>query len=49
MNLAKKLKHPIFKTISQVAENEQLETYVVGGYVRVYYSIVRQQTLTLFV
>ena len=34
MNLAKKLKHPIFKTISQVAENEQLETYVVGGYVR---------------
>lgn len=34
MNLAKKLKHPIFKTISQVAENERLETYVVGGYVR---------------
>jgi len=34
MNLAKKLKHPIFKTISQVAHNEGLETYVVGGYVR---------------
>ncbi|MFY0592569.1 CCA tRNA nucleotidyltransferase [Roseivirga sp.] len=34
MNLAKKLNDPIFKTISQVAHNEGLETYVVGGYVR---------------
>ncbi|OEK01600.1 tRNA nucleotidyltransferase [Roseivirga sp. 4D4] len=34
MNLTKKLKDPIFKTISQVAHNERLETYVVGGYVR---------------
>ena len=34
MNLAKKLNDPIFKTISQVASAEGLETYVVGGYVR---------------
>ncbi len=34
MNLTKKLKHPIFKIVSQVAQSEQLETYVVGGYVR---------------
>lgn len=34
MNLAKKLNDPIFKTLSQVAEKEGLETYVVGGYVR---------------
>lgn len=34
MNLAKKLEHPIFQTISQVAKSQGLETYVVGGYVR---------------
>ncbi|OEK05178.1 CCA tRNA nucleotidyltransferase [Roseivirga misakiensis] len=34
MNLAHKLKDPVFKTISEVAHNEGLETYVVGGYVR---------------
>lgn len=34
MNLAKKLNDPIFKTISQVASVQGLETYVVGGYVR---------------
>lgn len=34
MNLGKKLNDPIFKTISQVALKEGLETYVVGGYVR---------------
>ncbi|MBO3698333.1 CCA tRNA nucleotidyltransferase [Roseivirga sp. E12] len=34
MNLANKLKDPIFKTISQAAQSEGLETYVVGGYVR---------------
>lgn len=34
MNLGKKLNDPIFKTISQVASKEGLETYVVGGFVR---------------
>ena len=34
MNLKKNLTNPIFKTISEVAENANLETYVVGGFVR---------------
>lgn len=34
MNLAKKLKHPIFKTITQAADQLGLETYVIGGFVR---------------
>lgn len=34
MNLIKDLKNPIFKIISEVADNDKLETYVVGGFVR---------------
>ena len=34
MNLKKHLTNPIFKIISEVAENANLETYVVGGFVR---------------
>ena len=34
MKLAKKIQNPIFKTISDVAEEMKLEVYVVGGYVR---------------
>lgn len=30
----KKLKHKIFKQISQIADYKKLETYVIGGYVR---------------
>ena len=28
------LKHPVFKTISEIADREGLETYVIGGFVR---------------
>src|SRR5688500_8951706 len=34
MNLAPALQHKIFKLIGAVADSLQLETYVVGGYVR---------------
>ena len=34
MNLNKHLKNPIFKIISEVADTANLETYVVGGFVR---------------
>ena len=34
MNLIKHLENPIFKIISEVADNAKLETYVVGGFVR---------------
>ncbi len=34
MNLAPSLDHPVFRTISSVADRHSLETYVVGGYVR---------------
>ena len=34
MNLAKELKHPIFKTITKAADQLGVETYVVGGFVR---------------
>ena len=34
MNLAKELKHPIFKTISKAADQLGVETYVIGGFVR---------------
>ena len=34
MNLAKELKHPIFKTITKAADQLGFETYVVGGFVR---------------
>lgn len=34
MNLSSSLEHAIFKTISIVADQRSLETYVVGGYVR---------------
>ncbi len=34
MNLSDRLTHPIFSTIGEVAATEQLETYVVGGFVR---------------
>jgi tRNA nucleotidyltransferase/poly(A) polymerase len=34
MNLSSSLGHPVFKTISHVAQQRATETYVVGGYVR---------------
>ena len=34
MNLASFLGHPIFQTIGSVADRQNLETYVVGGYTR---------------
>ncbi len=34
MNLAPSLDHPVFRTVSSVADRHSLETYVVGGYVR---------------
>lgn len=34
MNLAQHLKHPVFKVVSQVATEQGLEAYVVGGFVR---------------
>ena len=34
MNLASSLQHKVFKQIGAVADKLQLETYVVGGYVR---------------
>jgi poly(A) polymerase len=34
MNLASSLEHSVFKQIGSVADNLNLETYVVGGYVR---------------
>ena len=34
MNYKEALKHPIFKTISQSAKELQLESYVIGGFVR---------------
>jgi poly(A) polymerase len=33
-NLADKLSHPVFETISQVSDALRLDTYVVGGFVR---------------
>tara|TARA_R100001369_G_scaffold20091_1_gene36551 strand:- start:25064 stop:26497 length:1434 start_codon:yes stop_codon:yes gene_type:complete len=35
-NYTSALKHPIFKIISQAAENLRLESYVIGGFVRDY-------------
>ncbi len=34
MNLKQHLQNPVFQTVAQVAKEQQLETYVVGGYVR---------------
>ncbi|MFN8275958.1 MAG: HD domain-containing protein [Chitinophagales bacterium] len=34
MNLSAYLEHPIFKTVGQVADQNQMEAYVVGGFVR---------------
>ncbi|MCL2416808.1 MAG: CCA tRNA nucleotidyltransferase [Bacteroidales bacterium] len=34
MNLADKLTHPIFDLVSRIAEEKQIETYVIGGFVR---------------
>ena len=34
MNLAKELKHPVFKTITKAADQLGVETYVIGGFVR---------------
>ena len=34
MNLASSLKHPVFRTIGDAADQASLETYVVGGVVR---------------
>ncbi|MDQ2657018.1 MAG: CCA tRNA nucleotidyltransferase, partial [Bacteroidota bacterium] len=34
MNLSPSLDHPVFRTVSSVADRHSLETYVVGGYVR---------------
>jgi len=34
MNLAAHLKHPIFKIIAEVAAGEEVEAYVIGGFVR---------------
>ena len=33
-NLADKLTHPVFKVISEVSDKLNMETYVVGGFVR---------------
>jgi len=33
-NLAKELRHPIFRTVSQTAEMSGVECYVIGGFVR---------------
>lgn len=33
-NLAHKLSHPVFKVVSQIATEENLETFVIGGFVR---------------
>ncbi|MDE7102833.1 MAG: nucleotidyltransferase domain-containing protein, partial [Bacteroidales bacterium] len=34
MNLSDKLSHPVFKRLSETAERENIEIYVIGGYVR---------------
>jgi poly(A) polymerase len=34
MNLAHHLKHPVFKVVSQICEENHLEAYVIGGFVR---------------
>ena len=34
MNLSSSLEHPVFKTVGTVADQQSLDTYVVGGYVR---------------
>ena len=34
MNLEKYLKNPVFKILSKIADENKLELYVVGGYVR---------------
>jgi tRNA nucleotidyltransferase/poly(A) polymerase len=34
MNLASHLKHPVFKVVSQICNEYELEAYVIGGYVR---------------
>jgi poly(A) polymerase len=34
MNYAEHLRHPIFKVVSQVVTDNQLEAYVIGGFVR---------------
>jgi len=34
VNLAKELKHPVFKTITKAADQLGVETYVIGGFVR---------------
>jgi poly(A) polymerase len=34
MNLADHLKHPVFQIISSLAEQEHIEAYVIGGFVR---------------
>lgn len=33
-NLSKYLTHPVFKVVSEIATREELEVYVIGGYVR---------------
>ncbi len=34
MNLSSHLQHPVFKILAKVAASEQIETYLIGGYVR---------------
>jgi len=34
MNLANKLTHPIFELVAKIADEKQIETYVIGGFVR---------------
>lgn len=34
MNLASHLKHPVFKVVSQICNEYELEAYVIGGFVR---------------
>jgi poly(A) polymerase len=34
MNLANKLTHPIFELVSKIADEQGIETYVIGGFVR---------------
>ncbi|MDR0803297.1 MAG: tRNA nucleotidyltransferase, partial [Fluviicola sp.] len=33
-NFAHKLKHPVFKVVSQIISEKGLEAYVIGGFVR---------------
>ena len=34
MNFSNKLKHPVFKVISELATKQNIACYVIGGFVR---------------